>query len=151
MTRSSTGPTALLLLSLFSGTWADAAAQSAPTDPPAPANASPAAPAPVDVSQLPIDVQRIQRKLRQTSIREERDGLNLRYIIDVYGQAPILQLFTKQDNLFYGPVPYGGPTHREMIDIVTPQEFRAPVADFGSLFRWLADKSKDKSGKSNKR
>jgi len=30
---------------------------------------------------------------------------------------------------------------------MTPQEFRAPAADFGSLFRWLADKSKDKSDK----
>jgi hypothetical protein len=152
MTRSWTGPLALLLLSLSPGTWADAAAQSAPTDPPAARSARPVGPAPVvDVSQLPINIQRIERKLRQNSIREERDGLNLRYIIDVYGQAPRLEFFTKQDNLFYGPVPYGAPTHRDMIDIVTPQEFRAPAADFGNLFRWLADKSRDKSDKSNRR
>jgi len=147
MTRSWTGPLALLLLSLFSGTWADAAAQNAPADPPAPGSAGPAVSAPVDVSQLPINIQRIERKLRQSSIREERDGLNLRYIIDVYGQAPLIVLFTKQDNLLNGPVPYGGPTHRDMLNIMTPQEFRAPAADFGSLFRWLADKSKDKSDK----
>jgi len=152
MTRSSTGPLALLLLSLSLGTWAaDAAAQSAPADVSAQADASPAASAAVDVSRLPIDIRRIERKLRQSSIREERDGLNLRYIIDVYGQAPLIVLFTKQDNLLNGPVPYGGPTHRDMLNIMTPQEFRAPVADFGSLFRWLADKSKDKSGKSDKR
>jgi hypothetical protein len=151
MTRSWTGSTALLLLSLSSGTWADAAAQSAPADVSVPADASPAASAPVDVSRLPIDIRRIERKLRQTSIREERDGLNLRYIIDVYGQAPRIELFTKQDNLRNGPVPYGAPTHQDMLQIMTPQEFRAPVADFGNLFRWLADKSKDKSGKSDKR
>jgi hypothetical protein len=31
-----------------------------------------------------------------------------------------------------------------MINAVTPQEFRAPAADFSSLFRWFADKAKDK-------
>jgi hypothetical protein len=30
-----------------------------------------------------------------------------------------------------------------MIEQVTPQEYRAPAADFSSLFRWFADK-KDK-------
>ena len=34
----------------------------------------------VDVSRLPIDVERIQRELQQSTIREEHDGLNLRYV-----------------------------------------------------------------------
>jgi hypothetical protein len=34
-----------------------------------------------------------------------------------------------------------------MIEMITPQEFRAPAADLGGLFRWLADKSKDKARK----
>jgi len=98
----------------------------------------------VDVSKLPVDVARIQRHLRQATVREERDGLNLRYVVDVYGRAPRIELFTKQENLLSGPVPYGAPTHREILNVITPQEFRAPVADFGSLFRWLADKAKDR-------
>jgi hypothetical protein len=99
----------------------------------------------IDVSRLPIDVQRIQRRLAQaTRERETRDGLNLRYIVDVFGQAPPIELFTKEDNLLNGPVPYGGPTHKEMLYMITPEEFRAPVMDFNSLFRWLADKSKSK-------
>ena len=99
----------------------------------------------VNVDQLPIDVARIQRGLRQTTVREERDGLlRLKYFIDVYGQAPPLSFFTRQDNLLNGPVPYGAPTHKEMMQMITPQEFRAPVADFGALMRWLADKAKDK-------
>jgi hypothetical protein len=99
--------------------------------------------APVDVSRLPIDIRRIEQRFRQTSVREERDGLNLRYFIDVYAKAPDIVLFTKEDNLKYGPVPYGGPTHREMLDMITPQEHRAPAADFGALMRWLSNK-KDK-------
>ena len=98
----------------------------------------------VDVSKLPVNLQRIQKQLQQSSVREERNGLSLRYFVPVYGQAPRIELFTKQDNLETGPAPYGAPTHREMINAVTPQEFRAPAADFGSLFRWLADKAKDK-------
>jgi hypothetical protein len=94
----------------------------------------------VDVSRLPIDLRRIERNFRQTTFREERDGLNLRYFVDVYAKAPDIVLFTKEDNLMYGPVPYGAPTHREMVDMITPQEHRAPAADFGNLFRWLSGK-----------
>ncbi len=96
----------------------------------------------VDVSRLPINLARIQRQLRLSEIREERDGLNLRYFVDVYAKAPALQFFTKEDNLMYGPVPYGGPTHKQILEVITPQEHRSPVMDFSSVFRWLADKSK---------
>ena len=98
----------------------------------------------VDVGRLPVNLDRIQRQLQQASVREDRDGLNLRYVVDVYGRAPRIELFTKQDNLVNGPTPYGAPTHRQMIEAMTPQEFRAPAADFSALFRWLADKAKDK-------
>jgi hypothetical protein len=101
----------------------------------------------VDVGKLPVNLERIQRQLQQTSVREERDGLNLRYVVDVFGRAPQIELFTKEENLKDGPVPYGAPTHRQMIEQITPQEYRAPAADFGALFRWLADKAKDKSSK----
>ena len=98
----------------------------------------------VDVGKLPVNLERIQRQLQQSSVREERDGLNLRYFIPVYGQAPQIQLFTKQDNIETGQAPYGAPTHRDMINAVTPQEYRAPAADFSGLMRWFSDKSKDK-------
>jgi hypothetical protein len=98
----------------------------------------------VDVGRLPINLQRIQRELAQQSTREreQRDGVNLRYLIDVFGQAPPIELFTPEDNLLNGPVPYGAPTHKEMIYMVTPEEFRSPAMDFSSLFRWLSNKSR---------
>ena len=97
---------------------------------------------PVDVSRLPINLERIQRELRQSSIREEGDGLNIRYIIDVYGQAPPIVIFGPQFDLVYGPVPQSAPTHKEMIEHVTPKEYRAPAADFSALLRWFAERSK---------
>ena len=99
-------------------------------------------PVTVDVSRLPVDLARIQRGLRQSTMTETHDGLSLRYQIEVYGRAPELRIFTPEDNLTTGPVPYGAPTHREMIQQNTPQEFRAPAADFSALFRWLAEKAK---------
>jgi hypothetical protein len=96
----------------------------------------------VDVGKLPLNLERVQRQLRQSTVREDHDGLNLRYMVDVFGQAPKIELFTPDQNLQTGPVPYGAPTHREMLQMMTPQEHRAPAADFGSLFRWLADKAK---------
>jgi hypothetical protein len=96
----------------------------------------------VDVKRLPIDLAKVTRELRQSTATETHTGLNIRYRVDVYGQAPRIELFTKQDNLAYGPAPYGAPTHRDMIEHVTPQEYRAPYADIGNLIRWLNDRSK---------
>ena len=96
----------------------------------------------VDVGRLPIDLDRIQRGLQESADREEHEGLNLRYVIQVYGQSPAIVLFGLEDNLTTGPVPYGAPTHKEMIDHVTPQEFRAPAADLSALMRWLAERAK---------
>ena len=96
----------------------------------------------VDVKRLPIDLTKVTRELRQSAATESRSGLNIRYRVDVYGQAPRIEIFTKQDNLAYGPAPYGAPTHRDMIEHVTPQEYRAPYADIGNLIRWLTERSK---------
>ena len=110
--------------------------------------ASPAAqqqPAPtVDVDRLPVDVAKIQKELKRQADVEERDGLNLRYSLHVYGVAPRLQFFTEDDNLMSGPVPWGAPTHQEIINHITPQEFRSPPADISAFFRWLAERNKKK-------
>ena len=98
----------------------------------------------VDVNRLPLDLNRIQRALRQSTIREERHGLKIRYTVDVYGQAPPLVIFTPEDNLVSGPVPYGAPTHKQIVEQITPQEYRAPIADFSALLRWLVDHAQKK-------
>ena len=91
------------------------------------ARAVPAAVTTIDVGRLPIDLKRIERQFRQGQIREERNGLNLRYFVDVFAQAPKIKLVTKEDNLEYGPAPYGGPTHREMLEVMTPRAYRPGV------------------------
>jgi hypothetical protein len=99
-------------------------------------------PADVDVSRLPLNFERLERNLRVSTSTEERDGLNVRYLIQIYGQAPPIIAWRKEDNLVFGPVPYGAPTHREIIEHITPKEYRAPAADFSALIRWLQDRSR---------
>ena len=78
----------------------------------------------IDVSRLPIDMRRIEQRFRQGQIREERDGLNLRYFVDVFAKAPNIVLFTKEDNLLYGGVPRSAPTHSDMLEMMTPRQYR---------------------------
>jgi hypothetical protein len=128
---------------LVLGLAAHAAAQ-APEPVPAPAASAPAAlpAASTQNEQYGLNLSRIQRGLRRSAERQDYDGLNLRYYVSVYAPAPSIRLFGKQDNLVFGPAPYGGPTHRDMMQIMTPQEFSAPAADLNSLSRWFTNKSK---------
>ena len=134
------GPAAALLYSLIQATGA--AAQVGSADEPSAKPATKPAESTVDVSRLPINLDRIQRQLRQSTVRDESDGLRIRYVVDVFGQAPRIELFGGLENALTGPAPYGAPTHQDMLQIMTPQEFSAPAANFGNLFRWLADKAK---------
>jgi hypothetical protein len=106
---------------------------------------APAAPRPepaVNVDRLPLDLERLERRLRQSSEQENWDGFRLRYRVDVFGTAPRIQFFAPEDVLPSGPIPYGAPTHQEMLEVMTPKEFRAPVMDFSALMRWLEGKLK---------
>ena len=94
----------------------------------------------VDVSRLPLDLQRIQKQLRESTTREEREGLNLRYFVDVYGQAPPLVIFGPEDDLTAGPVPRTAPTHQDMVNQVTPQEYRAPAGNLNNLYKWFRER-----------
>ena len=126
------GPTAVLILALVPGTLQ---AQAQPS-------ADEVAPA-VDASKLGVDLSRIGRQFTRSRVREERDGLNLRYVVDVFAPAPRIELFmgAKLDPTFWTlPAPYGGPTHKDMLRMMTPKEFSAPVANLGALFNWLNGK-----------
>jgi hypothetical protein len=128
-------PSALLALGLGSGAMAQQPPESSPREPDKQDKK-------VDVDQLPLNLNRVQRQLQQSGERQDGSGLNLRFFIAVYAAAPSIQLFTQQDNLTRGPAPYGAPTHSEMMQITIPQEYRAPAADFSALVKWLGDKGK---------
>lgn len=78
----------------------------------------------IDLTRLPLDLRRIERRFQQARIHEERNGLTLRYFVEVFAPAPKLVIIRPEDNVEKGPAPYGAPTHRDMLDMMTPQHFR---------------------------
>ena len=106
----------------------------------------------VNVSRLPLDLHKLQRDLRQAAAAQsDNHGLKIAYRVDVYGQAPRIDLFTKQDQLSSAAVPYGAPTHRDMMDSQTRAfdgrgaSYRpAQMMDLASFMRWVAEKTSKK-------
>jgi hypothetical protein len=104
-------------------------------------SAAPDSSSEIDVSKLPLNLTRLQAKLQANVQREEQHvGPRLRFTVDVFGTAPRLKLLSPEDNLRDGPVPYGAPTHRDMMNYATPKEFSSPVMDFGNLMKWIQSK-----------
>jgi hypothetical protein len=96
--------------------------------------AAPAAQGAIDAHSLGVSFDRIHRRLAADS-RARSNGespIKLEFHVDVYGTAPALRFFAGQ-NLAYGGVPHSAPTHGDMLQMFTPQEFRAPVVDFFGL------------------
>ncbi len=74
--------------------------------------------------ELPVSLARIRRKLAQAPA-SHLSLLRFDLYVEVIAKAPAFHIFEGFD-LHAGPVPYGAPTHNDMIRHVTPEEFRAP-------------------------
>lgn len=102
----------------------------------------------LDPTKLGISVGRIQRELRERQFDSGPNptGLRLNYRVEVFGQAPSIDVFGDFD-LTHGPVPGSGPTHQDFLDLVTPEEFRSPAANLSNVFFWAAQKLSERSAR----
>ena len=90
------------------------------------------------VMKMPVNIERVKRTLAALpDTNAGRSLLKLNYYLEVYARAPQLNLLQGFD-LDTGPVPFGGPSHADMRALWTPEEFSAPVADLGALFKWIS-------------
>ena len=102
----------------------------------------------VDAAKMGVSLDRIKRELvqaQQAAEQSSSDGpLKLTFTVQVVGEAPRYNLL--EDFPLVGPVPYGAPTHQEVLDFLTPQEYRSPVmpisAIAGLAAKWLFERSK---------
>ena len=86
----------------------------------------------VDATKLGVDLARIKRELAEAHAEEPSDDpLRLKFYVDVVGTAPKID-FLEGFNVD-GPVSYGSPTHKEVLDVLTPKEYRSPVIPFSAL------------------
>jgi len=115
---------------------------------PQPATPAPRAAAPIDVDAIPVSVVRIRKQLAELPPADVDSRLRLNYYIEVFGQAPRIDFLAGVNLNPLGAVQYGGMTHREFLDVVTPMAYRAPVADLSSLaysaMTWAIKRSEDK-------
>lgn len=129
-----------LLLGLSAPAWAQG--QQAP-----PASA---AATPVDPNKFGVSLERIQKGLFLTESREEdrQAGtvFRLEYQIQVYGMAPKIEVLKGVD-LFNGPVPGSAPSHRQLVEHVTPQIYRTPGLPLSAGLFWLANQFWESSKK----
>ena len=121
------------------------------TSQPAFAQSAPPASPPASAGDgVPVSLARIKRQLGQAPPAREDEGLRLAYYLNVYGKLPDLELFRDFDPAI-GPVPYGAPSHKELIQMVTPQMFRAPVMDLSNvgqaIAQWLAKRAAEKKAR----
>lgn len=103
---------------------------------------APAESQPLDIDRLPVSFERIKQQLetRRPRTSESFSQLRLNVRVEVYGRAPRMTFFETGFDPLIGPVPYGGPTHHEMLEIVTPREFRPgaiSLMSLDALLKWL--------------
>lgn len=118
--------------------WAQAAPPAASAQPPA-----------VDGSRLGVSLDRIRRELAQAQAADAApdDGrIRFSFSVEVVGSAPKIDLL--QGFSLKGGVPYGSPTHQEVLDVITPREFRSPAVPFSAIAFWAARQLYEKSKKS---
>jgi hypothetical protein len=93
----------------------------------------------VDPTKMGVDLSRIKRELAQAQAEDESDDpLRLRFLVEVVGIAPKID-FLEGFNV-EGPVPYGPPTHQEVLNVLTPEEFRSPTVPIFGLAMLAAQK-----------
>lgn len=101
----------------------------------------------IDPTKLPVSLERIRLELAMKP-ETKTPGLKIQETIEVVGVAPKIQFWNPETaKLATGPVPWGAPTHRDFIDLVTPKEFKNYPMDMNALVQWLLEHLAEKTAK----
>jgi hypothetical protein len=87
----------------------------------------PQAPAPQPAPELPVSLDRIQRALAAPPAIELKEQ-NPVFRLEVFGRKPTIEDILGE-RFWVGPTPYGGMTHQDYLNMVTPQ-LAQPYAGF---------------------
>jgi hypothetical protein len=82
-------------------------------------------------SELPVSLDRIQRALAAPPALDLNEQHPV-FRLEVYGRKPTLEDILGE-RFWIGPTPYGGMTHREFLDMVTPK-LAQPYAGFSGKY-----------------
>lgn len=109
----------------------------------------------VNPDELGVSIDRIRLRFRRNSFFNsafDPNKLKLTAYVDVVAKAPEIKLFgadprTVKEQLTSQAVPFGAPTHRDVVQMLTPPEFRTPPMDLTALINWLAEQFQKKDEK----
>ena len=87
----------------------------------------PASPSPAPAEDLPVSLDRIQRALAAPPAIELKEQ-NPVFRLEVFGRKPTVEEILGE-KFWIGPTPYGGMTHQDFLNMVTP-ELARPYAGF---------------------
>jgi len=118
-----------LLIVLLVTTCAGASAQQPDVQPPPPGaglEASAAAVPVIDPDALPVSLSRIQRRLSRPPAIQPDAGRSV-FRVEIFGRKPTIdEILGPGWNK--GPAPYGGMTHSEFLNLVTPKDVQGYAA-----------------------
>ena len=83
----------------------------------------------VNLSNLPVSIDRIQRALSQPPAITFQEKTPV-FRVEVFGKKPTIE-DVLGPKFWVGPVPYGGMTHQEFMEMVTPKQAQ-PYGGFSS-------------------
>ena len=129
-------------------------AQEPPNEPQTSPEVTSASPA-VNPDQLGVSIDRIRLRFSRESLFGnvfDPTKLKLTAYVDVVGRAPTIRLFgsdprSVKEQFTSRAVPFGAPTHQDIIRLVTPPEFRTPPMDLTALINWLSQQFQKKDEK----
>jgi hypothetical protein len=129
--------------------------QAQPPQPPATQQAKPSTPPAqksfqLDPNDLPVSLERIQKALAHTpKLRFDSNDKPV-FRVEVFGEKPTIEDILGPD-FYKGPVKYGGMTHQEFLNMVTPKDVQgyaafsnkegATVAATSFLLQWALQKA----------
>lgn len=83
----------------------------------------------VNLSNLPVSIDRIQRALSQPPAITLQEKTPV-FRVEIFGRKPTIE-DVLGPKFWEGPAPYGGMTHQEFMEMVTPKQAQ-PYAGFSS-------------------
>jgi hypothetical protein len=91
----------------------------------------------IDATKLGVSLERIQKGLRDSESTDPQSASlpRLKFLVQVYGQAPSVDLFEGVD-LLHGDAPGSAPTHQQILDFLTPQTHRGQAGSISALVEW---------------
>ena len=79
-----------------------------------------------DPDDLPVSIARIQRALARPSVLRVTSDRPV-FRVEIFGRKPTIEDILGRDYL-RGPVPFGGMTHQEFLNMVTPKDVQGYAA-----------------------